>query len=154
VSRVFSLLNEQASEQLASGLSRCLQTPALLIFSGEIGAGKTTFIRAMLRSMGVNSAIKSPTFSLVESYQLQHLQFNHFDLYRIQDEMELDYMGFRDYFSENAICCVEWPERAPYALADADLRFNLVIQGSGRLLHIDAMSETGEKMLSCLESKQ
>ncbi|MFC3908789.1 tRNA (adenosine(37)-N6)-threonylcarbamoyltransferase complex ATPase subunit type 1 TsaE [Legionella dresdenensis] len=148
------LPDEDASNQLATVLAACLQAPAVITFAGEIGAGKTTLIRAMLRALGVTSAIKSPTFSLVESYQIKNLHIHHFDLYRIQDEAELEYIGFRDYFNDSAVCCLEWPERAVYSLAETDLRLALTMQGNGRLLKIDAASAIGEKILACLVSKQ
>lgn len=148
------LPDEQASERIAAQLAACLFSPLVLTFSGDIGAGKTTFIRAMLRSLGVHTAIKSPTFSLVESYQGTHLQIHHFDLYRIHDETELDYIGFRDYFSANAICCIEWPERAPRYLALADVKFTLDLNGVGRKMRLDALSSTGDTVLSCLAGEQ
>jgi len=148
------LPNEQASEKMAERLASCLVSPLVLTFSGNIGAGKTTMIRAMLRNLGVDTAIKSPTFSLVESYQGAHLQIHHFDLYRIHDETELDYIGFRDYFSTNAICCIEWPERAPSYLAMADIKFTLDLKGVGRKMHIDAPSPAGAAVLSCLAREQ
>lgn len=148
------LPDEQASERMAAQLAACLFSPLVLTFSGDIGAGKTTFIRAMLRSLGVHTAIKSPTFSLVESYQGTHLQIHHFDLYRIHDETELDYIGFRDYFSANAICCIEWPERAPGYLALTDVKFTLDLNGVGRKMRLEALSSTGDTVLSCLAGEQ
>ena len=103
----------------------------------------------MLRCLGVSVPIKSPTFSLVESYQGSHLQIHHFDLYRIHDETELDYIGFRDYFSDNALCCIEWPERAGDYLSVADIEFTLSIKGAGREMKIDALSSAGAAVLSC-----
>jgi tRNA threonylcarbamoyladenosine biosynthesis protein TsaE len=138
------------SEALAARLAACLTAPLILTFKGEIGVGKTTFIRAMLRALGVTSAIKSPTFSLLESYQCQHLQVHHFDLYRIHDETELEYIGFRDYFLADAVCCIEWPERASHSLGFVDVNFAFAIDGSGRLLTLSATSAAGELILSCL----
>lgn len=149
--RQIELPDEQASEKLAFRLAACLRSPLILTFSGDIGAGKTTFIRAMLRSLGVSTAIKSPTFSIVESYQTTHWQIHHFDLYRIQDEMELDYIGFRDYFAADAICCIEWPERAPDYLTETDVKFTLGLKGAGREMQISALSSAGGAVLSCLE---
>ncbi|ARG96582.1 tRNA (adenosine(37)-N6)-threonylcarbamoyltransferase complex ATPase subunit type 1 TsaE [Legionella micdadei] len=148
------LPDETSSEMVATHLAACLTPPLILTFSGEIGAGKTTFIRAMLRVLGVKTAIKSPTFSLVESYQCEHLQIHHFDLYRIHDETELEYIGFRDYFLANSICCIEWPERASHTLEHVDMNFAFEISGSGRLLTVRALSAAGETMLSCLVGKQ
>ena len=145
------LPTESASEAIAARLAASLVSPFVLTLSGDIGAGKTTLIRAMIRHLGVVSAIKSPTFSLVESYQGTFFHIHHFDLYRIDDEAELDYIGFRDYFRNNAICCIEWPEKAPTVLAQTDLRCSLSIKGAGRALHMSAMSTAGEAvLLSCL----
>lgn len=147
--KIIDLPSEQACEQVAKRLAACLVSPLVMTFTGEIGAGKTTLIRALLRDLGVTSAIKSPTFSLVESYQINHLQFHHFDLYRVHDESELDYIGFRDYFSDDAVCCIEWPERAARYLESADIGFSLSVKGVGREMQIQALSPTGVAMLSC-----
>lgn len=146
--QLIDLPSLNASEQSASHLASCLRSPLVLTFSGEIGAGKTTFIRAMLRALGVTAAIKSPTFSLVESYQTSRLQVHHFDLYRIQDETELDYIGFRDFFSEEAVCCIEWPERALSHLGVIDLQLTLSVKGVGRVMSVDALSPAGADILS------
>lgn len=147
---VVDLPDQYASEQQAIRFASCLTFPLILTFSGEIGAGKTTFIRAMLRALGITSAIKSPTFSLVESYQLHEVQIHHFDLYRIDDETELEYIGFRDYFSANALCCIEWPERAKQSLDRVDISFSLRVKNAGRELIAQASSSQGIKILACL----
>lgn len=144
------LVNEKASVQLAGRLALCLNAPLIIAFSGTIGAGKTTIIRAMLRCLGVNAAIKSPTFSLVESYLFNGWCFHHFDLYRIHHEDELEYLGFRDYFSPETICCIEWAEHAGKLLPKVDIRFKLRIKGAGREMQISASSIAGKKMLACL----
>ena len=152
---IVDLPDERASEQFAVRLAACLISPLVLTFSGEIGAGKTTLIRAMLRCLGVTSAIKSPTFSLIESYSLEREQGNqlhvhHFDLYRVHDASELDYIGFRDYFSNDAVCCIEWPERVARELIHADVGFSLSLKGAGRELCAQALSPAGVQLLSCL----
>lgn len=144
------LPDEASSEQLAVRLANCLHAGTVLTFCGEIGSGKTTLIRAVLRALGVHGPIKSPTFSLVESYQCQALQIHHFDLYRIHDEEELEFIGFRDHFTSSAICCIEWPERAKSNLTKVDLCFTLAVKGSGRLMTIEAIGTAGEKILTCL----
>lgn len=149
----FYLPNQESSEDKARCLAHCLITPLVCVFSGDMGAGKTTFIRAMLRELGITSAIKSPTFSLVESYERNDLQIHHFDLYRITEESELDYIGFRDYFAQNTLCCIEWPERAPLSLLNIDLHVTLEVSDCGRQMIIAARSAVGKQVLSCLVGK-
>lgn len=146
----FDLPNEEASKQLATHLAKLLFPGLVLAFSGEIGSGKTTFIRAILRSFGVKGAIKSPSFSLVETYACDALCIHHFDFYRIQDERELAGIGFRDYVTSDAICCIEWPEFAKKAMSVYDLHFSLSIQSTGRLLSVEAKSAQGETILQQL----
>ena len=151
---VIDLPTERTSEKMAAQIAACLVSPVVLTFSGDIGSGKTTLIRAMLRCLGVKSAIKSPTFSLVESYQDESLHIHHFDLYRIHDEAELDYIGFRDYFGGNSICCIEWPERAPSYLPWADVGITLSLKGAGREMQISALSPVGSAVLSCIAGEK
>lgn len=147
---LLNLQNEQASIDVAKRLATQLKPPLLLGFSGEIGAGKTTIIRAMLRASGVGSSIKSPTFSLVESYECKHAVIHHFDLYRIAQADELEYLGFRDYFTNDSICIVEWPENARQVLSEMDLYCKLRTKGAGRELELQAFTAAGNAMLSCL----
>ncbi|WP_028380721.1 tRNA (adenosine(37)-N6)-threonylcarbamoyltransferase complex ATPase subunit type 1 TsaE [Legionella cherrii] len=144
------LPDEKASEQFAARLAKCLCPSLIMTFSGDLGAGKTTIIRAMLRHLGVQSAIKSPTFSLVESYTCNHVTIHHFDLYRIHHEEELEYLGFRDYFTQGSICCIEWAENAGKALPNVDIRFKLSIKGAGREMQIMALSTEGKRILARL----
>lgn len=145
--------DERSVIQWAEKLAPCLITPAVLVFSGDIGVGKTTFIRALLLTMGVTGAVKSPTFSIVESYRLDHNFFHHFDLYRINDETELEFIGFRDYFDAQSICCIEWPERALQWLRHIDMYVTMSMTKDGRLMHISSKSSIGKQMLSCLIGK-
>lgn len=150
----FFLSTSESCEHLAQQFATCVEEKMVLTFAGEIGTGKTTFIRALLKAKGVEGAIKSPTFSIVETYSYKDLQIHHFDLYRIDDEAELDYVGFRDYFAEQAILCIEWPEKAQDSLTTVDLAFQLTLSGQGRQLTILALSITGERVLSCLAAQQ
>lgn len=149
-----NLINEEASERFAMQLANCLTHSLVITFSGEIGSGKTTIIRAMLKCLGIQSAIKSPTYSMVESYICNDLNIHHFDLYRINHEDELEYLGFRDYFESESICCIEWAERAGKALPHADIQFKLSIKGAGREMRIFALSAAGEKITACLAGEQ
>jgi len=152
----FELPNEQATDALANKLAHGLTSPAILTFSGDLGAGKTALIRSMLRTLGVTSTIKSPTFSIVESYQLSDYAVHHFDLYRITDETELEAIGVRDYFSTDSVCCVEWPERAPDLLAHVDVSFvfKFNLDTEGRTLMAKASSERGQDLLTFLGRAQ
>ncbi|MGQ3889888.1 tRNA (adenosine(37)-N6)-threonylcarbamoyltransferase complex ATPase subunit type 1 TsaE [Legionella sp. CNM-1927-20] len=154
--QIIHLPNQEKCEQQARHLAHCIVAPLICTFKGDMGSGKTTFIRAMLRELGITSAIKSPTFSLVESYTCQDLQIHHFDLYRIVEESELDYIGFNEYFGENTICCIEWPEKAPLRLIKVDLclTLDIVNDGNERKLTMEAGSPIGKQVLSCLIGKQ
>jgi tRNA threonylcarbamoyladenosine biosynthesis protein TsaE len=120
---------------------------------GELGAGKTTLVRATLRALGHAGRVRSPTYTLVEPYSLATetgpLELYHFDLYRFADPAEWADAGFREYFDAGAICLVEWPQRAGGLLGVPDLEFTLEQEGEGRVLIARAFSETGK---SCLES--
>ena len=143
------VVNEDVMTQLAKKFASCLRAPLLVTFKGDMGAGKTTFIRAMLRALGVVGPIRSPTFSLVESYMQNDLQIHHFDLYRIQDEVELEYLGFRDFFTDQAICCIEWPERAAPYLEKADIQCSFTVSDDCRTLDFSALTASGEMVLAC-----
>lgn len=145
-----SLPNLDASLQFAKMLANYLQPPLTIGFSGEIGMGKTTIIRSLFTHMGVSGRIKSPTFSIVETYEMPEFVLHHFDLYRIVDESELDYIGFRDYFSPQAICCIEWPEQLGSYYLDLDLQFTLLRNGEGREITIQATSITGQKVYDAI----
>lgn len=144
------LENESESQNFAYKFAKHLSVPLVIAFSGDLGAGKTTIIRALFRALGIECTIKSPTFSLVETYYKDSLTLHHFDLYRIEDEEELDYLGFRDYFSANTLCCIEWAEKAKNSLPITDLQLQLKPKGLGRELTINALSQNGLRCLNHL----
>jgi tRNA threonylcarbamoyladenosine biosynthesis protein TsaE len=148
------LANEKASERFGSQLAHCLSPNLVLALSGDVGTGKTTVVRALLRSLGIRCAVKSPTFSLVESYVCEKFTIHHFDLYRIAQAEELEYLGFRDYFSHQSICLIEWAEHAGKFLPKVDARFHLAVQGLGRRLTMNACSEMGKEILAKLAGEQ
>ena len=101
--------------------------PGLIIFlKGDLGAGKTTLARGILRGLGHEGKVKSPTYNLVELYKISRLYFYHFDFYRFIDPIEWEEAGFREYFNENSICLVEWPEKAEKLLPIADIQISLL----------------------------
>jgi len=116
--------------------------------SGDLGAGKTSLVRAILRALGVGGPVKSPTFALLEPYTVSSLDFYHFDFYRLKDPAEFGNAGFRDLFGPGRICVVEWPERAGPRLPTANISITLTVDGDGRMASISTTSELGEACLS------
>ena len=123
--------------------------------SGDLGAGKTSLVRGMLKALGVTGPVKSPTFALLEPYSVSSLDFHHFDFYRFADPDAFGSSGFRDLFGPGRICAIEWPERAGPRLPTADLSIALSLSGDGRAASITAASELGHACLtSALEEFQ
>jgi len=122
----------------------------LIYVNGPLGAGKTTLVRGMLRALGHTGAVKSPTFTLVEPYAFDDFAFYHFDLYRLQDPRELEFLGVRDYLHGKGVCAVEWAERAQNVLPTPDLDIMITPTGTGRMVRITAQSESGRTLLDAL----
>ena len=142
--------DEQAMVALGGALAAAAEPGLVVYLQGDLGVGKTTFCRGFIQSLGHEGAVKSPTYTLVEPYELGKLQVFHFDLYRLADPEELEFMGIRDYFGDFSVCLVEWPERGLGALPSADLRTNIKIDGKGhgRLVVFGADTERGKRVLS------
>ena len=119
---------------------------------GELGSGKTTLVRGLLRALGVQEGIKSPSYSLVELYVVSSLDLYHFDFYRFNDPREFTDAGLAEYFQGAGVCLVEWPERAGDALPPPDLELHLSYAGPGRNLSVRAVSETGVRCLETLRT--
>jgi tRNA threonylcarbamoyladenosine biosynthesis protein TsaE len=116
---------------------------------GDLGAGKTTFARGFLRGLGYEGVVKSPTYTLVEPYEPVPGRFcYHFDLYRLADAEELEFTGARDYFDDQSLCLIEWPEKAAACLPAADLECSLVLKNKGRQISLHAGSDRGCAVLS------
>lgn len=126
----------------------------LVTLQGELGSGKTTLVRGVLRARGVEGAVKSPTYTLVEHYPVSSLYFYHFDFYRFMSEDEWDDAGFREYFRDDSVCLVEWPERVASLLPAPDLALSLSYGASeGRELLVAAHSAAGERCLTALAAE-
>ncbi|WP_100638603.1 tRNA (adenosine(37)-N6)-threonylcarbamoyltransferase complex ATPase subunit type 1 TsaE [Marinobacter salexigens] len=145
---------EAETERLGSELARLAKESGqgLTVFlEGDLGMGKTTLSRGVIRALGHEGSVKSPTYTLVEPYEELIPPAYHFDLYRLGDPEELEYMGIRDYFTGESICLIEWPERGEGLLPDPDLEIHLENQGEGRSAVVRARSELGASFLNELE---
>ncbi len=137
-------------EALGAALALCLRGGERIYLEGVLGAGKTTLVRGLLRALGWQEAVRSPTYTLVESYALEAFPLHHFDLYRLADPSELEYLGVREYFSPPAVCLVEWPAHGARELPPADLRLELEVTGNGRVVYRRQASDRGQSLWDCL----
>jgi tRNA threonylcarbamoyladenosine biosynthesis protein TsaE len=148
------LPDEAATQALGAALARALAPGLKVYLSGDLGAGKTTLVRALLRACGYAGKVKSPTYTLVEPYTVFNLHLYHFDLYRMTGPDEWAMSGFREIFDEAAICLVEWPERAAGELPEPDLAIALQIAESSRAARVVAHSERGRTWLRSLPTSR
>jgi tRNA threonylcarbamoyladenosine biosynthesis protein TsaE len=119
----------------------------VIFLQGDLGTGKTTLCRGILRHFGVQSAVKSPTYTLVEPYRLASQVVNHFDLYRLGHPEELEYLGIRDYFSSHCLNLIEWPDKGYGILPPADLVVSILLNGCGRRMLLQTVSPLGLEIL-------
>jgi len=137
-----------ATSRLGSRLAECVKGGMRLYFRGELGSGKSTLIRGLLRGLGIQAKVKSPTYTLVELYVVSRLNLYHFDFYRFLDAHEFEDAGLADYFHGEGVCLVEWPDRAGDALPPPDLELSLAYSGTGREISVRAHSAAGERCLA------
>ena len=139
-----------AADTLALGAALAPDVaPGMVIYlCGDLGAGKTTLARGLLRALGVKERVKSPTYTLVEPYNVSRLYLYHFDFYRFNDPREFGEAGFRESFNPDTVCLVEWPEKAAGEVPAVDVRVEMRMDGSGRTAEVYADTEAGR---SCLE---
>ena len=142
--------NEADTVVAGQWLGKALHGGAVVFLGGQLGAGKTTFCRGVLQAFGHTGAVKSPTYTIVEPYETAGVNVYHFDLYRLGDPEELEYMGIRDYFDNDAVCLVEWPERGAGVLPLADIIVSIEAQGAGRLLAARSATPRGHQILAQL----
>jgi len=122
-----------------------------IYLSGDLGAGKTSLARGVLRGYGYQGAVKSPTYTLVEPYEFSRYNIYHFDLYRLSDPEEVEFLGVSDYLDGSSLCLIEWPEQGGALLPPADLLIQLVREGSGRRLDWRTASPRGEEIAERLQ---
>jgi tRNA threonylcarbamoyladenosine biosynthesis protein TsaE len=139
------LPNEPATLALGAKLAHALRPGMKIYLSGELGSGKTTLVRGVLRALGFEQKVKSPTYALVESYQLSCLYLQHFDFYRFKESAEWEDAGFRELFDAADVCLVEWPERAGDRLPEPDLSIRLSTSGDARDAEIQAHTALGKE---------
>lgn len=151
-SRALELPDEAAQEAFGAALAAaCGKAAALIFLEGDLGAGKTTTTRGFLRALGHRGAVKSPTYTLVEPYDIGGRRIYHLDLYRVADPGELEYLGLREMLAESAVLLVEWPERGAGWLPPPDLRVRILHRPAGRRIEISADSPRGAAILSGLD---
>lgn len=136
-------------ERLACALDYC----GIVYLIGDLGAGKTTLARGVLHSLGYDGAVKSPTYTLVEPYQVGARRVHHFDLYRLGDPEELEFMGAREMLAETALSLIEWPQRGEGWLPDADLTVALSLHGNGRRAAVTGQGARGRRALERLRAQ-
>ncbi len=143
-------LGARVAGEIARTYAQWKPTGLVLAFDGDLGAGKTTFARAMLRAWGFTGPVKSPTFSLLETYPVFGAVLNHFDFYRFETPYEFDDAGFRDCFGPNQICITEWTEKARPFVPGADIGLQLTVDGLGRQAKLQALTALGQTVLEHL----
>ncbi|ETI61268.1 tRNA (adenosine(37)-N6)-threonylcarbamoyltransferase complex ATPase subunit type 1 TsaE [Marinomonas profundimaris] len=144
------VFGEEAMVNLGEVLSSALKMGGVVHLDGDLGMGKTTLVRGVLRGLGYQGPVKSPTYTIVEPYELPNLDAYHFDLYRVGDAEELEFMGIRDYFTDGALCLIEWAEMGRGALPAADLVISLALIRQGRNVVLEAQTVKGEEALTIL----
>lgn len=140
--------DEAATLAFGARLGRIVKGGLNIWLRGDLGAGKTTSVRGLLRGLGFDGKVKSPTYTLVEPYVISGIYFYHFDLYRFVDPEEWEAAGFRDYFNAQSVCVIEWPDKAGDLLPPADIVVTLETRGTGRVATLTAGTKLGKECLN------
>jgi len=142
--------DEKAMRDLGAALISACDRGGVITLRGELGSGKTTLVRGALQAEGVAAGVRSPTYTLVEYYPLERFAVAHFDLYRLADSEELEYLGFRDYLNPETLCLIEWPQRAAGYLRGVDVEVGIEYDPAGRRVKLEAQSRCGSEVISPL----
>lgn len=165
------LVDEAATLNFGAVLAKAIQPNLTIYLQGDLGAGKTTLVRGLLHALGYVGKVKSPTYTLVESYQVKsnvksNLTLYHFDLYRFNDDEEWEEAGFRDYFNAESVCLIEWPEKAQNCLPTPDINITLIVKNMdstenlgleenwGRSIQVSAHSTLGQQCLQAMKAQE
>jgi tRNA threonylcarbamoyladenosine biosynthesis protein TsaE len=143
----FQLASAEAQRAFGKRLAGALSAPCVIYLDGELGTGKTTLARGILSGLGHQGAVRSPTYTLIEPYELAGVRVHHLDLYRLGDPEELDYLGLRDLIGEDALWIVEWPGRGAGILPPADLLIQIGYRDAGRSLCLTPLTAVGAATL-------
>ncbi len=145
------IADEAEMRALGARLIQACDRGGVITLSGDLGTGKTTLVRGALQALGVEGGVRSPTYTLVEYYPFTDFAVAHFDLYRLGDPEELEYLGYRDYLNPSTLCLIEWPERASGYLQAVDIAVELAYDPAGRRATLRACSPAGERVLRAAE---
>jgi tRNA threonylcarbamoyladenosine biosynthesis protein TsaE len=145
------ITGESQQEALGAALAGVIEPPCVIYLAGDLGAGKTTLARGLLRGLGYNGRVKSPTYTLMEPYELPSLHCYHFDLYRLADPEELQFLGIEDLLDADALLLVEWPERGEGVLPIADLTLQIFHEGLSRRVEFQPTGEKGVQIINNLQ---
>jgi tRNA threonylcarbamoyladenosine biosynthesis protein TsaE len=149
-----TLPDEQATLDLGAAIAPAIEPGTVVYLSGELGVGKTTLVRGILRALGFAGRVKSPTYGLLEVYEVSRLHLHHFDFYRFRDPREWIDAGFRESFNGLNASLIEWPEKAAGILPPADLEIVLALHGTGRSAALTPKSPKGEKIVARVARSQ
>lgn len=146
------LPSEAVLGDFACVFARELQAPLVIYLEGPLGAGKTTFVRALARALGFNGRVKSPTYGLLERYEINDIQLIHLDLYRVAEEGELQFLALRDLFDRQTILLIEWPRKGGREIPPADIEIRFSDSVIDRELKATSLTQAGDRLLSSLTS--
>ncbi len=144
------LVGEQAQDAFGRSLAGFLAAPCVIYLEGDLGTGKTTLVRGILRGLGHAGSVRSPTYTLVEPYDIAGMRLYHLDLYRLGDPEELEYLGMRDLLEASSVLLVEWPERGAGALPPPDLVIHIAHASAARDLVLDPHGVVGDRLVAAL----